>query len=338
MQKESRLIDFGPAANRHRLFLSAASVFFVLASSALAQAWLPPKGEASFGVAYQNTYTRDHWLSEGEKFDRGGRIRMNMVVFGLTYSFTDRLAAGASVPYVVTRYDGKFRHVEPGFERVDDGSYHGTFTDLRLILRYNLLREPAMVTPFVSAVIPIRDYAIFAHAAPSMGLKQYLVGASVGRRLDPILEAGFAELRYSYAFQEKAIGISHDRSNADLEIGYFLTPSLGISAIANFQKSHGGIDTPCCPGTPAFTAFMKTPEYFYHNQLARSDYLNFGGIVSYALTGTVDVYASYQSMVWGRNIHSVQPGLAFGLSWGFSPKRVIRSFARKSSTSDVPAE
>jgi hypothetical protein len=309
---------------------------FLLASSALAQAWLAPKGEASFGLAYQNLYTRDHLSSEGEKY-YGGRIRMNIVVIGLTYSFTDRLSAGASLPYVSARYDGTLPHVASGWELIDDGSYHDSFTDLRLDLRYNLWDEPAMITPFFSAIIPIRDYWTFAHSNLSSGLEQYLVGVSAGRRLDPILETGFVQLRYSYAFVEKVLGVSHDRSNLDLEIGYFLTPSLGISALGSYQKTHGGLDLPL-PGTPENVAFRRTPYYLRHDQLARSDYLNVGGVVSYALTGTVDVFASYQATVWGTNMHAIQPGLAIGMSWGFSPRRVIRSFARKSSTADASAE
>jgi hypothetical protein len=330
MQEESRLSD-SDRANRGRLLLSWASAFF-LASSVLAQAWLAPKGEASFGAVYQNIYTRDHLYLEGRKFD-SGRIRMNVAVFGLTYSFTDGLAASASVPYASARYDGRSPHATA----VDNGAYHSGFTDLRLDLRYNLWREPAMVTPFVSAIIPTRDYPTFAHAALSSGLKQYLVGVSAGRRLNPILEAGFAQLRYSYAFAEKVLGVSHDRSNLDLEAGYFLTQSLGLSALCSYQKTHGGLDLPV-PGTPEAAAFRRTPYYVHHDQLARSDYLNLGGVVSYALTGTVDLFASYQSTVWGRNIHAVQPGLAIGMSWGFSPKRVIRSFARKSSPAIASTE
>jgi len=302
---------------------------FLLASSALAQAWLAPRGEASLGVAYQNTYTRDHLFSKGERRYRGS-IRVNTVVFGLTYSFTDRLAAGVSVPYVAARYDGMFPNNVSGFEVIDDGSYHGSFTDLRLDLRYNLLRDPAMVTPFVSAIVPTRDYPTFGQSSPSSGLEQYLVGVSMGRRLDPILDAGFFQLRYSYAFVEEVLGISHDRSNVDLEIGYFLTRSLGISATGSYQKTHGGLDVPL-PGTPESDAFRATPYFAHRDRLARSNYLNVGGVVSYALSGTVDVFASFQSTVWGRSIHAIQPGLAVGLSWGFSPKRMVRRFARKAT-------
>ena len=194
-----------------------------------------------------------------------------------------------------------------------------------------------MVTPFVSAIIPTRDYPTFAHTAPGSGLEQYLVGFSAGRRLDPILENGFAQLRYSYAFVEKVLGVSHDRSNVDLELGYFLTESLGVSVIGGYQKTHGGIALPV-PGTPASTAFKNTPYYVHHDQLARSDYVNVGGSISYALTGTVDVFATYQSTVWGRNVHAVQPALAFGLNWGFSPKRVIRSFTRNSASAESSTE
>jgi hypothetical protein len=256
----------------------AGIALFLLASSAPAQAWLAPKGEASLGLAYQNVYTRDHLFSEGERRYRGS-IRVNTVLLGLTYSFTDRLAAGASVPYVAARYDGTNPNNVPGSEIIDDGSYHGNFTDLRLDLRYNLLQEPAMVTPFVSAIVPTHDYPTFGQSAPSSGLEQYLVGVWLGRRLDPILEAGFAQLRYSYAFVEEVLGIPHDRSNADLEIGYFLTPSLGISVTGSYQKTHGGLDVPL-PGTPAADAFRNTPYFIHRDRIAQTNYLNVGGIVS----------------------------------------------------------
>ena len=93
MQEEPRLIDFARSDN-HRLLLSGAVAFFCV-QSALAQAWLAPQGEASFAVVYGNVYTHDHLFSEGERFDRGS-VRMNVAVFGLSYSFTDRLAASAA--------------------------------------------------------------------------------------------------------------------------------------------------------------------------------------------------------------------------------------------------
>ena len=108
--------------------------------------------------------------------------------------------------------------------------------------------------------------------------------------------------------------------------------------LGSFQKTHGGLELPLLD-TPAATAFKNNvPYYTHHDQLAQTNYLNVGGIVSYALTGTVDVFASYQATVWGENGHPVQPGIAVGLSWGFSPRRVIRSFARKSASSGASTE
>lgn len=330
MQEEPSLTRYG------RRVLRSASAAFLVSSGVLAQAWLAPEGEASFGVAYQNVYTRDHMFREGEERDRG-RIRLNTILFGLTHSFTDRFAAGASVAYVSSRYDGTLPNFVAGAEPIDDGSYHGTFTDLRLDLRYNLWQEPAMVTPFVSAIIPMRDYETFGQSAPASGLEQYVVGVSAGRRLEPILEAGFAQLRYSYTFAESVLAIPHDRSNVDLEIGYFFTPSLGISATGSYQRTHGGLELPV-PDSPDFLAFRQTPEFRYRHQLARTNYVNVGGTVSYALTGAVDVYALYQATVWGRNLHANQPALAFGVNWGFSPERVIRNLMKKPAASDAAAE
>ena len=71
------MITSGPPEKCRQTLLFGV-VVFVLASTALAQAWLPPKGEASFGVAYANIYTRDHLFSEGERYD-GGRILSAMV-------------------------------------------------------------------------------------------------------------------------------------------------------------------------------------------------------------------------------------------------------------------
>lgn len=300
--------------------LTCLAIVLASCSISVAQAWTPPKGEAALGLNYENYYVRDHLFHHGEAAELG-EIRTNVLLFDLTYAVTDRLAATASLPYVYSRYDGRNPHSLPA----DNGDYHGTFADYRLDLRYLVLRDPAVLTPFVAAIIPSHHYVTFAHSAVSVGLREYLVGVNIGRRLDPILPDAFAQARVSYAFVERVLGISHDRNNFDLELGYFVASSLALNASGSYQRTHGGIDFPLV-GTPEFKAFVNSPYWPVHDSVARAEYMNIGGGVTYALTGSVDVSASYLTMVWGKNIHKISPGLVVGFNYGFSPQQAIRHF------------
>ncbi len=106
----------------------------------------------------------------------------------MTYGVTDRLMVALGLPYLITKYYGTpgqnfFPHTIP----IDDGNYHGTFQDYRIDLSYQALNGPVAVVPFVAAVIPSHSYTSFAHAAPGRDLHEYLLGFSLGGRLDRLL-------------------------------------------------------------------------------------------------------------------------------------------------------
>src|SRR5438876_5252047 len=65
---------------------------------------------------------------------------------------------------------------------------------------------------------------------------------NLARRLDPFLRKAYVQGSYSYGFVERVLNTSHNQSNADFEIGYFLTRRLAVSALGIFQYTHGGID------------------------------------------------------------------------------------------------
>ena len=206
----------------------------------------------------------------------------------------------ASVPYVQAAYHGSRPH--PG--TIDNGDYHGTLTNLRFELRYQALENPLALTPFVATGHPIHNYVTLGHAAPGKGLDEYTVGFYTGRSLDPWIPRTYFHARYGYSFVEKVAGISHDRSNADLEIGYFLTSQLGVRAVASWQETLGGIAVPIPPTHPLFR---------YHDQLGAEGFLNVGAGLSYSLTHKVDVYALYAETVRGRNGHKARPRSEHGL-------------------------
>ena len=144
------------------------------ALAADAQAWLPPKGEATLSLGYGNVFVTKHFLgttaNPGDSVETdNGHIRGQSVAMEAGYGITDRLAVSVGVPLTINKYYGPKPHypvkgATSGFT-IDDGLYHSTFQDYTIAARYQLVNDAIAVAPFVAAVIPSHDYAIFAHSA-----------------------------------------------------------------------------------------------------------------------------------------------------------------------------
>jgi hypothetical protein len=305
------------------------------AAPARAQAWLPPKGEASFSLGYGNVFVNRHYL--GSPADPGdsvesdyGHIRSQSFGIGLSYGVTDRFAVSVGVPFIVTKYYGTpnqnfFPHTIPN----DDGQYHGTFQDYTFRLAYQALSGPVAVAPFFTAVVPSHSYTFFAHAASGRDLHEYLLGFSAGTRADRLLPGSYVEATYSYAFVEpvfvEGVGnVHHDRSSVFLELGYFLTPSLSLRGIGTGFYTHGGVvfGGPQDAGPPV----ASNPLFFHHDQIGHDSGIDVGGGLSYVLTGSTEVYVSYLTQVQGRGGHKVNDAISFGVGWSFSPGQLVRRY------------
>jgi hypothetical protein len=303
--------------------LLSAVLAICCAPPARAQAWLPPKGEAWFSVGYGNIFSTKHYFGtvnpgEGSTIDVG-HTRGNSVVVQLGYALSDRFSFSVGLPYEIYKYYGPAPH--PTVQ--DDGRYHGTWQDYHVNLAYQLVKGNAAVAPFVTAVIPSHDYQYFAHAAPGKDLNEFRLGFAAGSRLDRLLADSYVEAGYSYAFVEKVQGIHHDRSDFDLELGYFLTPEVRVRLLGSGYYTHGGL--------VFHTPFDLPPSLLpYHDQIGHSSQINVGGGLSYALSGSTEVYAVYAQSVYGRDGHKIDNGLNFGVTYSFSPSQLVRRyFTRK---------
>lgn len=280
-----------------------------------AQAWLPPKGEASFSVAAQYLQARYHLFSEGERVDRG-RMQWGYAISDLGYGVTDRFAVRIGIPYVVSRYTGAFPHLVGGRPVSDDGAWHRTFQDVSLEARYLAATGDFAVTPFLAIGLPVADYQTLAHAAAGRHLREYSAGVNLGRRLDPILPDAYAHAKLSFTMPERVIGIWHNRNNADVELGYFVRGAVGIRAIGSWQWTHGGFRIPI--DAPAASA-----NYAFHDQLAKDTHFIVGAGLSFAATGSLDVSATALRMISGEN-SNLSRGVNVGATWSFSPARLVR--------------
>jgi hypothetical protein len=290
----------------------------MLAGEVFAQAWVPAKGEGAVAVAFQSINVKKH-LAGTTPVD-AGPIQTNVLLTDVTYGVTDKIAVDLALPLVMSKYTGERPH--PGTD-IDDGTYRSTFTDVRFALRYNLTRDNAVITPYVGSVMPSHGYQFYGHAAPGQRLREVQVGVYAAKLFDRGLPGLFVSGRYGYGFVEKVLDISHNRSMADLEVGYFFTSKFRAFTMTNAGYTHGGVDFP--PGGPS----ALPPEYFFnHDQIQKVHHLDVGGGASYSISDTLDVFGSFSKLVAGRNGHALNRGITVGASW---------SFSRRKNASDVTA-
>ena len=274
---------------------------------ARAQAWTPAQGEGTVSVQFQDAFVRYHQLPT-VRLDRG-HIRGETVQVDFTYGITDKVAVSVALPYVSSKYDGD----RPHQTAIDNGAYHSTFQDFRFDVRYNISRKGLVVTPFVGTILPSHDYEYFAHSAVGRDVRELQVGAYWAKLLDPVLPGVFITGRYSYGFAERILDISHNRSNLDLEAGYFIKPELRVFALGAGQLTHGGVDL---NGNSLVS--LGAVLYPHHDQIARDNILNVGGGAAYSLSPSVDVFGSVIRTVAGRNVHALQHSVTIGVSWSFA--------------------
>jgi hypothetical protein len=276
------------------------------ATESLAQAWLPTKGELDTTLGYVNILNQKHYLPSGKELDVGS-TRSETETLKVLYGITDRLTLSGGIPFVTAWYHGD--HPHPGF--IDNGDKHGSLTDLRLGLHYQVSEGPIAFAPYIQYSFPVKDYETFGHSATGRGLDELWLGFYAGRNLDRWLPRAYVQLRYNYAFVEKVVGIKHDRSNAEMELGYRLTPRWTARGVILFQDSYGGIDVPIPP---------TDPLYPHHDQLAAEDSVSLGGGASWAPSLHNTFHLFYLQSIRGTNGHKVDQNLSLGWTWSYIPQ------------------
>ena len=298
----------------------------VLDTNAMAQAWVPARGEGSVSVAVQTMKVTKH-LAGTVSVDAGD-IDTNVVLADFTFGLTDKIAVDVALPLVSSKYTGPVPHAGTA---IDDGTYHTSFSDVRFAMRYNLVRESAVITPYVGSVVPSNNYAFYGHSAPGQQLNELQVGVYAAKLFERGLPGLFVSGRYGFGFVEKVLDISHNRSLGNLEIGYFFNSRFRAFTMAGAGLTHGGVDFPAngMGGLPA--------EYrANHDQIQRVNHLEVGVGGAFSMTDSLDAFGSYSTQVAGRNGHSMDRGITVGLSWGFRRKSPGESAAATAPASDAP--
>jgi hypothetical protein len=286
------------------------------AATARAQAFVPPKGDAFASVVFTNMFVENHFLPD-RRVDVG-HIDSNVALFDLTYGLTDRAAVTIGIPLVVSRYQGAFPHQPANPDAPDNSGWNSTFSDFRFSARYNLLRGPVAITPYVGSLVPSHAYDYVAHAAPGKNMRELQVGVAAAGLLDRFVPGMFVQGRYGFAVVEETVGIRPNYSSGDVEVGYFVTPSVRVFGMAAGRYSLDGIDLPI----PPIARVVLPPEQLLnHDRIVREHFLNLSAGASVSLTESVDLFGAFMKQVTGRNTHEISRGISVGMSWAFKRQR-----------------
>lgn len=257
-------------------------------------------------------------------------VQAHALTLEAEFGLTDRLALNVSIPFIGSKYGGSIPHLVGGTgppQEWDDGTYHATWQDFHLGIRFNVTAHPLAVTAFAERVIPSHHYPALAHAAVGKDLLALTVGGAVGGFLDSVLPGLFFQSQYSYTRTEQVVGIRPNRSRVDAEIGYFITPRLAVRFLESYQLTHDGFDLISFATPMTVAQFHSTGELIpaqyrrYHDQLQRSNYLTLGGGINFGLTRSMDIFAAASTTAWGENVHPLR-GISVGLNTHF---RVFRN-------------
>jgi hypothetical protein len=294
-----------------------------------AQAFLPPSGEGNVTVVYQDSLADGHLDLNGNRMPGASccdPVRTHSIGWDVEFGVHDRLAFNLSLPYISSRYGGPYPHpvdVEGQPSEMDNGTYHGTFQDFHIGMRFNLKARPVSVTPFAEVIIPSHHYPSLAHSAPGKDLRALIVGGSVGKFLDAVLPGLFFQTQVSYALVQEIVGIRPNRSRVDTEVGYFITPRLAVRFLETYQVTHHGLDSVLFAGPNSVALIHGHPEIAYttehrrnHDRLQRSNFFNLGGGVGFALNDSVEIFAAAARTVWGESVHPLR-GLSVGTNLHF---------------------
>ena len=297
------------------------SLLFVLPLSLMAQAWLSPRGDGVVTVLFQNDIERLHSMGDGRTLDRG-HTTLDGVYLDTDFSLTDNLAVRVSLPFLDGKYVGLNPHLlvrgQPSTKvLLDDGQYHGTLQDFRFNVRYAVRQRGVRIVPFFQAALPSHSYATLGHAAVGTDEKEYRLGVSVGRRLNPILPKAFIQGQYAFGMTPLvAAGVAPKRSYGELQLGYLLSRRISFQGASVLTWSHNGLDFDYY----LFPGNLTVDQYLNHDRISKAKLLDASGSVAIQLNKSTNFFLSVGHSFWGTNGHLRYVVSTVGFSKAFTTK------------------
>ncbi|MDQ3365619.1 MAG: hypothetical protein M3680_09335 [Myxococcota bacterium] len=280
------------------------------ANDAQAQAWVGGQGSLDLALDY-NLGKSTKVIGDGATFADAGSTTHQLTV-GAEYVPIPKLAVTVAVPVVFLKYDGNQTAYEhEGGGRYDDGDLHGTLTDVRGGVRYQLLEEPFALSPHLAVSIPVADYETVGNTVAGRHLKALHAGLGAGYVIG---NATYVHLMYEFSLVEKydrtpdTAKHSQNRSDLAFTIGHkLLDHRLDLHADANMRKAHGGVSLRA-------QSTLTDDEELYHDAILKEDIVLVGGGIGYQVSNSFSLSLSARFFLTGTNTQNASV-VALGAAW-----------------------
>jgi hypothetical protein len=289
---------------------TAVAIQFTAVAPLHAQPWVPPRGEGSVTLTYQNYYTLGHYDVQGHPNTNGATHAKSLIV-EVDVAITDSFALTVSLPYVATKYTGPDEYRVGGIVThpgpLDDRTYHGALQDLHIEGRRVCWAGSVAIAPLVSVIIPTHDYQTHGEAVPGRHRRELQLGVTAGTDLNRVLPKTYAHGRYALNTAERSHGFASVTSSLNVEGGVDATSMLTVRGLAAWQFRHRG------PTIPELAA----DDWLGHDRFIVSSYFTLGGGMSILLTPRTEIDVLWVATISGKSGAHRSRMLAVGSSWSF---------------------
>lgn len=271
------------------------------AQTAAAQAWTPRRQQGNVTFVTQMI---DHVgrVFRDIRFECCGTTNVAVGV-DVDYGLSDRWSLSFGLPYVFAKYRGDAPSGAADFlpyPEVDScHCVNSSFQDVVLGAHYNLLkvRRSFSLTNSASIGIPTHNYEYAGEAVVGFGLTELGLSIDAGEQFDFVVPGLSIDGHYGYTVVERALDISHNRSNGLFETSYTFPNRLAAHMVLSAQRTHGGLRFP-------FDVEPYPERYTEFHRLLDDDYFQAGAGMSYAWQDW-DLSFSFLRTVSGDNTHDV---------------------------------
>lgn len=286
------------------------SLTCLVSSTALAET-----GDGSLRLEYQYIRTGAFDSSVGE-IDIG-HTDAHVIMLSGSYSFSDRITAYASLPWIRKRHKGALPHdatvdfqnyEPPDLSVVDDGTYHSDWQDLFIGVQYLARSERLTLSPFISYGLPTNDYPFYGHAAVGRNLWHVPVG--VAWSFEPYFDKWYLDGSVAYVFTEKTLGVDVSHWLADISFGYYVTDRFAPRVFVNTKYGSEGLDWP----NDFNLANLDSAEFYNHDRTIKHNWVNAGVGFDLILNDKYQLTGSWFTMVNPDQVNIVDRAWTLGVT------------------------